>query len=288
MPVLTPGCGLSDTADFMADPAHNTNEANHSEQTTSDVDISLKIEQLLLSGLDHYFKGRYDRAIDVWSRVLFLDRSHARARAYIDRARAAVAERLRESEELVHTGVEAFERGDVREARSLLRSAVERGGGRDDALSILERLDRLEAASGAGVAARRGGARVRAKPDSHSTQPTPVRSPVRIVPLIGLGGAVLIIAYLTVSGVEWSPWSASPSIPVRPATVATEPLLVPDPSELDIARARRLIQAGRLHEALVLLDSISPGDPLVDESDQLRARIQRQLLEPSSLGGSVD
>ena len=51
----------------------------------------VKIEQLLLSGLDHYFKGRYERAIDVWTRVLFLDRMHARARAYIDRARAATA-----------------------------------------------------------------------------------------------------------------------------------------------------------------------------------------------------
>ena len=30
-----------------------------------------------------------ERAIDVWTRVLFLDRSHTRARAYIDRARAA-------------------------------------------------------------------------------------------------------------------------------------------------------------------------------------------------------
>ena len=54
----------------------------------------------------HYFRGRFERAIDVWTRVLFLDRSHARARAYIDRARAAVAERVRESEALLHAGVE--------------------------------------------------------------------------------------------------------------------------------------------------------------------------------------
>ena len=40
----------------------------------SDVDRNVKIERLLLVGLDHYFLGRYERAVDVWSRVLFLDR----------------------------------------------------------------------------------------------------------------------------------------------------------------------------------------------------------------------
>jgi hypothetical protein len=32
-----------------------------------------------LAGLDHYFAAQYDFAIQVWTRVLFLDRSHARA-----------------------------------------------------------------------------------------------------------------------------------------------------------------------------------------------------------------
>jgi hypothetical protein len=52
-----------------------------------------RIEELLLAGLDHYFSGQHELAISVWTRVLFLDRSHARARAYIERARGAIAER---------------------------------------------------------------------------------------------------------------------------------------------------------------------------------------------------
>ena len=59
----------------------------------------------------------YDLAINVWTRALFLDRGHARARAYIERARSAIAERQREGEELLHTGVAAFERGDGAAAR---------------------------------------------------------------------------------------------------------------------------------------------------------------------------
>jgi hypothetical protein len=54
-----------------------------------------RIEELLLAGLDHYFNGQHELAISVWTRVLFLDRSHARARAYIERARGAIAERQR-------------------------------------------------------------------------------------------------------------------------------------------------------------------------------------------------
>ena len=47
-------------------------------------------------------------AINVWTRALFFDRSHARARAYIDRARSALAERQREAEELLQGGAAAF------------------------------------------------------------------------------------------------------------------------------------------------------------------------------------
>src|SRR5438477_13147828 len=84
-----------------------------------------KIEQLLLVGLDHYFAAQYEQAINVWTRALFLDRSHPRARAYIERARSALAERQRHSEELLHSGVEAFHRGEGAEARRLLRAAID-------------------------------------------------------------------------------------------------------------------------------------------------------------------
>ena len=55
-----------------------------------------RVEELLLAGLDHYFVGQHELAISVWTRVLFLDRGHARAKAYIDRARSAISEQQRE------------------------------------------------------------------------------------------------------------------------------------------------------------------------------------------------
>src|SRR5438552_18550345 len=103
-----------------------------------------KIEQLLLVRLDHYFAGRYEQAIDVWTRAFFFDRDHPRARAYIERARSALAERQRESEELLQQGIAAFHRGDAAEARRLLTAAIEAGAPSEEALAVLGRLDRLE------------------------------------------------------------------------------------------------------------------------------------------------
>ena len=56
----------------------------------TDAEREARIEELLVSGLDEYFAGRMDHAVNIWTRVLFLDRANDRARAYIDRARRLV------------------------------------------------------------------------------------------------------------------------------------------------------------------------------------------------------
>src|SRR3954447_16947836 len=127
----------------MSDPLRLDGSPAHAD-VASGSDRDAKIEQLLLVGLDHYFAARYELAINVWTRALFLDRSHARARAYIERARSALAERQRESEELLQTGVAAFQRGDADEARRLLQAAIEGGAPSEEALAVLDRLNRLE------------------------------------------------------------------------------------------------------------------------------------------------
>src|SRR6187549_3829862 len=81
-------------------------------------DRESRVEDLLLAGLDQYFAGRYEQAIDVWTRVAFLDRRNSRAKAYIDRA------------------------------RGLVTKAVDRGGPTDTAHLFLERLHRSEVLPG--------------------------------------------------------------------------------------------------------------------------------------------
>src|SRR5262245_36642733 len=137
----------------MSDPLRIDGSRAHADVVSAS-ERDAKIEQLLLVGLDHYFAARYELAINVWTRALFLDRSHARARAYIDRARSALAERQRESEELLQRGLAAFQRGDGNEARQLVQAAIATGAPTDEALALLTRLDRLESTLVAKPAAR--------------------------------------------------------------------------------------------------------------------------------------
>src|SRR5262249_31138933 len=121
----------------MSDPLRT--DAARPLTAASEADREAKIEELLLLGLDYYFASLYDQAINVWTRALFLDRGHARARAYIERARSALAERQRQSEELLQNGVAAFHRGDGDEARRLLRAAIDSGAPPEEALAVLDR-----------------------------------------------------------------------------------------------------------------------------------------------------
>src|SRR6185503_21129222 len=129
----------------MSDP--QPTDPLHASGPTGDPDREARIEQLLLTGLDHYFAGHYEQAINVWTRVVFLERHHDRARAYIERARSALAERHRETEELLHTGVSAYNAGEVEKARELLTRAGDQGS--DTAHIFLDRLNRVGATTAA-------------------------------------------------------------------------------------------------------------------------------------------
>ena len=244
-----------------------------------------RIEELLLTGLDHYFAGEFERATSAWTRVLFLDRGHARAKAYIDRARSAVAERQRESEELLHRGVAAFNRGEAEDARRLLTSAVERGGSPDVALAFLGRLARLD--------------RPGARPEVPGERPVPRRKPRRarlarvsggrrawVLPLVVLGVILSISVYLVVFGGGRARAWLFPDVArsdTRVAAPVTDTLPVPRPSEIHLDRARALLASGHARDALRLVERVRVGDPLRPQADELRESIQRSLLSAAGL-----
>ncbi len=236
-----------------------------------------KIESLLLSGLDHYFASDYDQAIDVWTRALFLDRQHARARAYIERARSALAEQQRESEELLHNGIAAFERGEIDAARQLLNAAVQRGGAHEVALAFLTRIDRINAAA----------------PVVPAPSVAPARLPSR--PTVAPAGrarsrwtVLFVMALLAVAGFAAVSWdqlqvaipllNSGPEAGLAPVPTIQDPLIIPRSSESAIERARLLFESGRLYDAMRAVDLIRPTDPLRADADKLKAAIQRELL----------
>ena len=263
IPAFTPD--MSDP--LRTDPSQPNDGSSEAERTA-------KIEQLLLAGLDHYFVAEYEQAINVWTRALFLDRGHARARAYIERARAALAERQRQSEDLLHDGLAAFQRGDGPEARRLLRTALTNGAPSEVALAVLDRLDRLEQSTGQvpvpDVIDRPAvpEAAARAKGGSSSTR-----------------WAMLLLAVAAVGAVAvavrapwrtWWPVAAAPA--ASPLAASRSVLPLPRRGETALSRARSLVARGHLHEALGELEAVKTTDPERSDADRLRSDLQRQLI----------
>jgi hypothetical protein len=256
-----------------------------------DQDTSSRIEELLLAGLDHYFSGQHELAISVWTRVLFFDRSHPRARAYIERARGAIAERQREGEELLQTGVAAFERGDTVRARELLTAAIDRHARPEEAHAVIERMDRLAPAVAPAVDEGRDEGEDELEPTlarpargarRSGTNLSPVRTgvsatTVAAVLAIGLAAGALVVIAWTSGMLPWGPGAPRPAAEAPP--LPQDPLPLPSASEVSLARATGWYKIGRLHDALAALDAIRPGDPLRPRADELRATIQQKLLE---------
>jgi hypothetical protein len=196
-----------------------------------------------------------------------------------------MAERQRESEELLQNGVAAFERGDGGEARRLVQAAIEGGAPTDEALAVLDRLNRL-------------GASQVAEPLSPSRRTRPETPPE---PSVTSGGwsalsiALLIVLALAGSGgysmavwgpLDWRQMLPRQTPPTRTvgSTITRESVLVPPRSgELALTRARALVATGHLRDALATLERVRPTDPQKAEADRLRGEIQLQLIALTSV-----
>src|SRR5688500_12817432 len=255
----------------MSDPLRTTDINETTSSIDSDAERDAKIESLLLSGLDQYFAADFAQAIDIWTRALFLDRNHARARAYIERARSAMSEQQRESEELLHNGVAAFERGEMEAARQMLNAAVQRGGAHDVALAFLTRIDRIHAATSA------------APPVAASPSRLPFRPQTVIAARSGSrwASAVFVILLIVTAGVAVASWdqlrvlipafNTGAESGTPPARVVQESLMVPRSAETALDRAQALFESGRPYDALRAVDLVRPTDPLRADADKLKA-----------------
>lgn len=229
-----------------------------------------QIDALLDEGLDRYFAARYEEAIHLWTRVLFFDRNHAKARAYIDRARKTVAEMQRHSDELLQTSRDLLEQGDTEAARRLLGEAIATSADDLQVAALRVRLERLERVRALG----------QAPVDRPETSVTVERWKWGRMPWIAVGGSLALVAAAALiamalqSSVEAPPvGSASPA--VAPA-IDRVPVL--STSEVALVRARTAVARGRLSDALKELDRVSPESSDRPEADQLRIEVQQLLM----------
>jgi tetratricopeptide (TPR) repeat protein len=242
--------------------------------------LARQIDALLDEGLDRYFAAHYEEAIHLWTRVLFLDRTHERARGYIERARTSMAELQRRSDELLQTSRDLLERGEIDAARSLLAEAIATNG--DDvqtaALRVhLERLERARTPSDTAAASPLG-----ARQDGswllRIAQPRAVR--------LTAAAAALLLGAVTIGFVLGSTGSGDATGAVATAAAGAGRPHVLSSSEVALVRARTAVSKGRLAEALRELDRVSADSPDRPAADQLRIEIQ-QLLMASVRSASV-
>jgi tetratricopeptide (TPR) repeat protein len=239
-------------------------------------------EALLVEGLDHYFAGRFEQAIHLWTRVLFLDRSHARARAYIDRARLALSERQRQAEEMLQASRELIEQGRTEAARHLLSEVVAAGGDEERAEVLRVHLERVERIR---LPPYPGAAQTAAAPGDVPGWSWPRRSR-HVTSLVALGATVVLIVVAATSPAvrDLIGLGGERSEITTVSSVASLPIL--SSSEVALVRARTLYSRGRLAEALQALERVSSESSVRAAADTLRVEIQ-QLLLASSRDGSV-
>jgi hypothetical protein len=263
------------------------------------------IEQLLLAGLDHYFVGQYEQAIHVWTRVFFLDRGHARARAYIERARCALAERQREAEARGAEETIAPRPGggaSIVAASSLASqsAAAELTDTLPAALPRrrLSRRDLWRGVPESSILADRAADLVTPGVMAPGAQPAGMGTAIAAAPRSGarvhthvllIALAVVLLcsaAYVVVARDRLAIWLGTPaenSVVAPLANITPEPLPLPRVSEQTLARARNLFARGHLHEALQTLSAVGADDPLRRDADTLLIEVERALLDAAGV-----
>jgi tetratricopeptide (TPR) repeat protein len=228
-----------------------------------------QIDALLDEGLDRYFAARHEEAIHLWTRVLFFDRNHAKARAYIDRARKMVAEMQRHSDELLQTSRDLLEQGDTEAARRLLSQAVATSADDLQVAALRVRLERIE--------------RVRAMDapiDRPDTAVATERWKWGRMPWIAVAGGVALVTVAAFVAMALQP--GREALPARGASPAAAPAIdrmpVLSTSEVALVRARTAVARGRLSDALKELDRVSVDSPDRPAADQLRIDVQQLLM----------
>ena len=221
-------------------------------------DQAARIDQLLTAGLDEYFAGRYDGAVQVWSRVFFLDRANARARAYIERARSAVAERQRVAEATAAAAADV-RRGWADEARPAEARLTADPGVLVVSGALAARLAPPQTAPEADPA------------DRGDVGPTAATRRARVAHglLVAAAGVLLFVAGYTVAArdriFEFVSGVSSRRAPAANARA----------SEVALHDARQAFDARRYDDARRALARIPAGDPLRPAADALVAQIQR-------------
>jgi tetratricopeptide (TPR) repeat protein len=271
------------------------------ESPSSTVQSSSKIEELLRQGEELLRAGRYQQAIHVWTRILFLDRGNPTARDAIDTAKRALAERQRKLDVMVLDAAGELPDGDRRRARRILARVLAADPRHTEGRSLWEKLEAMDL---------RGDAHSRPLTTDPNGEPSaPLRkktkrnktvrrrrsnaaaSPLKMAAFLFCALCLLVLGG-TYLHLNWDILlSDDPFATSRPggAEALDEQEVVPIPStdELRYYNGARLFAKGRYREALVELARVDRKSSVFETARGLMLRIEDRLLRDSINSESV-
>jgi hypothetical protein len=206
----------------------------------------------------------------LFGRLLLQDPRHEEARRGLMAAQALTGELERELEALLQEAHQAALGGDLAQARLLLDDVIRRGGDRDGAHALLDRLDHREglvAVSPPAAPAAAGAA------DPPAVAPLRGwRSRTAFAAACGLA----LVALTTTVAAGWDHLMGRLEERPLPAgyTPATQPLPAAPAGERALGEARRLLERGDVAGALTALHDVAPDDPVYPFAQQLRQRAE--------------
>jgi hypothetical protein len=171
----------------------------------------------------------------------------------------------------------------VEHARVLLSDALSQGASHDLTLGVLDRIERLDVATGRSSEPSRPGRAARPVPSARPVVParattaSPARFWATIFAVVGVLGGASWWIWTTSS---WQTIWPAQDVAARMAAIpeVNGPLPVPSVAEAYMRRGQQLFEGGKLREALAAFDRVPLGDPLRASADEMRAHIQRELL----------
>jgi hypothetical protein len=215
----------------------------------------------------------------VFGRVALVEPTHPEGLRGLASARAAITESQRRNDERLHDAQRALEKGDLAIARSALEAVIAQGGDRDQAATLLDRLDarggRLDrlASAAADMTASpiAGGSAVSWSRRAFAAASTLV--------LVVLGAGVFSSWDRLLFGLTRPPSPRTDAAAAEPAPAAG--------GARALADARRLLDAGDAAAALAALDRVGPQEAAYPFARQLRQQAQRALHgEPAGVSRS--
>jgi hypothetical protein len=217
--------------------------------------------------------GRYRDAEQAFGRLLLLDAHHAAARAGHAKAAAALAEEQRHLDASLAEARALWGAGRPVEARALLDEVLLRGGDRDAALALLDRMTH-----------ERGPAHAAMQANGPNEAPAVVLGkplPRRVWRRV-LATAWLALFLLLGVGVA-SAWDELvgrlTDLPGARSAAPASVVGVPTPGEQALRLARRALERDDPATALAALADVTPDDPVYPMSEQIRAQAKRAAGE---------